>query len=265
MRLRFHPAFRIPEDGPLGDAKKNDPAGPTFIPLEGEQFQIDAPAGLASLELFVNDQYRTHYEFLKQQPKSIVFTAQDIYQRCMNNPNERVSLKAICTNLKEKNVSHLQEFLNSRGVQLPGVEGRVLKSDKFGNPSDDDATKYNAVFVKGRQYKQLKTLLVNHGAFLDGFTFVWDDGSRDSVGKQGGGRTEFHVMPGERIQGIVVRCGAWIDGIQFELSSGRRTPWFGGNGGGLHVVHAPQGYEMIGIFGSAKDWMEQVGIYYRRC
>lgn len=262
MRLRFHPGFRIPEDGPQGTPS---PAGPTFIPLENGQFQIVAPAGLASLELFVNDQYRTHYEFLKEQPKTIVFSLQDICQRCQCGMNERVSLKSICANLKEKDVSNLQEFLNSRGVQLPGVDGHVLKSDKFGNPNEEGATKYNAVFVKGSRYKQLKTLVVNHGAFLDGFTFIYDDGSRETVGKQGGGRTEFQVMPGERVQGLVVRCGAWIDGIQFKLSSGRTTPWFGGNGGGLHVVDAPQGYEIVGIFGSAKDWMEQVGIYYRRC
>jgi hypothetical protein len=262
MRLRFHPAFRIPQDGPQGT--KNT-TGPTFVPLEGGQFQVVAPAGLASLELFVNDQYRTHYEFLQEQPTSIVLTMKDIYERCQCGMSERVSLKSISTNLQEKSLDNLKDFLNSRGVQLPGVDGHVLQSDKFGNSSDQGLTKYNAVFVKGNQYKQLKSVLVNHGAFLDGFTFIWSDGSRETIGKTGGGRSEFQVSSGERIQGIIVRCGAWIDGIQFKLSSGRTSPWFGGNGGGLHIVDAPQGYEIVGIFGAAKDWMEQVGIYYRRC
>jgi hypothetical protein len=44
VRLRLHPAFRIPQDGPVGIK-----VGPYFVPLTGNQIQVIAPAGLAMI------------------------------------------------------------------------------------------------------------------------------------------------------------------------------------------------------------------------
>jgi hypothetical protein len=262
MRLRFHPAFRIPQDGPIGI---RSPSQPSYIALEGGQFQIIAPAGISLLEMNVGGHYRTHFEFLQEQPKSVTFNIKDICDRCKCNASEKISLHAVCVNQESKDIDNLNDFLNSHGgVRLPGIDGIVLKSDIFGNGSDQGLTKSTAVFYQNNRPKQLKCILVNHGAFLDGFKLIYEDGSQDQIGKTGGGRTQFNVARGENIQGLNVRSGAWIDGVQFKLSSGRLSPWFGGNGGGLNQVNAPQGYEIIGIYGSAKDWMEQIGIFYRR-
>ncbi|KAF1803772.1 putative peptidase family-domain-containing protein, partial [Mucor lusitanicus] len=262
MRLRFHPAFRLPQDGPIG---ARNPSQPSFIALEGGQFQVIAPAGLSLLEINVGGHYRTHFEFLQDQPRMVTFHQKDIRDRCKCNPDEKISLHAVCANQEDKDIDNLNVFLSSHGgVRLPGVDGLVLKSDIFGNGSDQGMTKSTAVFYHNNRPKQLKCILVNHGAFLDGFTLVYEDGSQDQIGKTGGGRSQFDVGRGERIQGLIVRSGAWIDGVQFKLSSGRLSPWFGGNGGGLNEINAPQGYEMVGIFGSAKSWMEQIGIFYRR-
>jgi hypothetical protein len=261
MRLRFHPAFRIPPDGPVG---KKDPSSPSFVPLEGDQFQILAPAGLSLLELSVNGEYRTHLEFLQNQPRSITFSKSDICTRCQCNPNQKISMEATCLNQSEKSVENLNEFITSHsGVRLPGVDAVVLKSDVYGQGSEG-ATKYDAVFLNNNRPKQLARILVNHGCFLDGFILVWQDGTRDVIGKSGGRRSEFNITTGEYVQGLIVRSGAWIDGIQFKLSSGRLSPWYGGDGGGLHTIEAPQGYEMVGLHGKANDWMEQIGVYYRR-
>ncbi|KAI8647415.1 putative peptidase family-domain-containing protein [Parasitella parasitica] len=262
MRLRFHPAFRIPQDGPLGT---KNPSKPSFIALEGGQFQVIAPAGISLLEMNVAGQYRSHFEFLQEQPRMVTFDIKDIWDRCKCNANEKVSLHVVCTNQETKDVDNLNEFLNSHGgVHLPGINGLVLKSDIFGNGSDQGMANYTAVWYHNNCRKQLKCILVNHGAFLDGFTLIYDDGSQDQIGKTGGNCTQFDVARGEHIQGLVVKSGAWIDGVQFRLSSGRQSPWFGGNGGGLNQVNAPQGYDIVGIFGSAKNWMEQIGIFYRR-
>lgn len=261
MRLRFHPAFRIPQDGPVG---KKNPSSPSFVPLEDGQFQILAPAGLSLLELSVDGDYRTHIEFLQDQPTTITFTKSNICSRCQCNPNQKISMEAVCLNQSQKTVENLNEFLSSHdSVRLPGVDGGVLKSDTYGEGSED-ATNYSAVFLNNNRPKQLARILINHGCFLDGFILVWQDGTRDVIGKSGGGRSEFNVAPGEYVQGLIVRSGAWIDGLQFKFNSGRLSPWYGGDGGGLHTVEAPQGYEMVGLHGKANDWMEQISIYYRR-
>ncbi|CEP16567.1 hypothetical protein [Parasitella parasitica] len=262
MRLRFHPAFRVPQDGPIGS---RSPSKPSVVALEGGQFQVIAPAGISLLEMDVEGQYRSHFEFLQEQPRVVTFNIKDICDRCQCSANEKISLHAVCINQETKDIDDLNSFLNSHGgVYLPGVSGPVLKSDIFGNESDQGMAKYTAIFYRNNRPRQLKCILVNHGAFLDGFTLIYDDGSQDQIGTTGGGRTQFDVERGEHIQGLVVKSGAWIDGVQFKLSSGRLSPWFGGNGGGPSQIHAPQGYDIVGIFGSAKNWMEQIGIFYRR-
>lgn len=261
MRLRFHPAFRLPQDGPTGG--RVNQSSPSFVPLEGGQFQVIAPAGLSMLEMNVNGHYRTHYEFLQDQPKSMNLSIKDICDSCRCNPNDKISLEAMSINQQAKSVDNLNEFLNSHGVRLPGVDGVVIKSDTFGGQSEG-STRSTSIFMRDNRFKQAVRITVHHGSFLDGFIIHWNDGSRDIVGKTGGGRSDFDIRAGERIQGIVVRSGAWIDGIQFKLSSGRVSEWYGGHGGSISVVEAPAGYEMVGIFSTANDWMEQIGIFYRR-
>lgn len=260
LRLRFHPAFRLPQDGPRSTVIETSPS---FVPLEGGKFQVNAPAGLSIIEMNVNGDYRTHLEFLQEQPTTIVLSMDDVCSRCKCSPNEKISLEAMCINQQQKSVENLNKFVNSHGVRLPGVDGLVIKSDIFGGDSEG-ATKSTSIFLKYGRFKQAVRITVHHGSFLDGFIIHWNDGSKDVVGKTGGGKSHFDILSGEHIQGIVLRCGAWIDGLQFKLSSGRLSPWFGGMGGSPTLVEAPQGYEMVGFFSTANDWTEQIGIFYRR-
>ncbi|KAI9485777.1 MAG: Jacalin-like lectin domain-containing protein [Benjaminiella poitrasii] len=259
MRLRYHPAFRIPQDGPLGQP---NPSSPTFVALDDGQFQVIAPAGLSMLEIFVNGRYQTHREFLREPlPTSLMLSIQDICEQTGCGSGDKIELEATSINQKQKHLDNLTEFLNAHRIRLPGSNIDILKSDVYGL-GDSEGDVSDALFVNKTQ---LRKIVVHHGSFLDGFKLKWQDGSEDVIGKSGGGRDEFEVFPGERIQGLVVRCGAWIDGLQFKMSSGRLSPWFGGQGGSLHVVEALPGYELVGFYGAAKSWMEQIGIYYRRC
>ncbi|KAI7907358.1 putative peptidase family-domain-containing protein [Cokeromyces recurvatus] len=259
IRLRFHPAFRIPEDGPIG---KPNSSSPSFVALDDGQFEIIAPAGLSMLEIFVNGQYRTHLEFLQRtQPTALKLSIQDICARSHCRPDEKIELEVTCVNQKQKHLDNLIEFLNTHCIRLPGIgeDTNILKSDVYGLGEGGDAS--NVIFINK---PPLRKIIVHHGSFFDGFKLIWQDGSQSVIGKSGGGNSEFEVFPGERIQGLVVRSGAWIDGLQFKMSSGRLSPWFGGQGGDIHIVEAPSGYELVGFFGTAKSWMEQIGIYYRR-
>ncbi|KAI7892518.1 Jacalin-like lectin domain-containing protein [Mucor mucedo] len=262
LRLRFHPAFRLPQDGPKGVPIETSPS---FVPLEGNQFQINAPAGLSILEMNVDGHYRTHLEFLQEHPKTLVLSMDEICSRCKCDKHQKISLEAMCVNQQQRTMEDVQGFIQSHaGVRLPGVPGHVIQSDVFGGDTPG-ATQSRSIFLKDGHLKQVVSITVHHGSFLDGFVIHWNDGTQDVVGKTGGGKSRFIVMPGEQIQGIILRCGAWIDGLQFKLSSGRLSPWYGGMGGSPTVVEAPEGYDTVGFFSTANDWTEQIGIFYRRC
>ncbi|KAI8365524.1 Jacalin-like lectin domain-containing protein [Blakeslea trispora] len=253
MRLRFHPAFRLPQDGPCNS---NNSLAPTLIPVDHEHIQIVAPSGLSMVELSVDGQYRTHIEYLQMQPNRTTLSYNDICSRCKCDSSQRISLQVTCTNQSEHAIDNLSQFLQEHVFRLPGIEGPVIKHNTLGSQSEGE-TKSSVIFGN----RQLVRIVVNHGCFLDGFTLVWDDGSKYQMGGLNGDQSLFDVYPGEHIHSLLVRSGAWIDGIQFKLSSGRFSPWFGGTGGDLHVVEPAEGHRIIGIFGSANDWMEQIGIF----
>lgn len=259
MRLRFHPGFRLLKDGKC----QMDKTAPSFVPLEGGDVLVNAPAGISLVEMNVRGGYRTHLEFIDEPPKTLKLSLKDICNHCKCDSSQDISIEVTCINQEGKSIENLNEFMGSHEVRLPGVQGKVIRSDVLGQ-EPEGATKYKSIFLKENRSKQARRITIHHGSFLDGFIIHWTDGTRDCIGKTGGGRSDFDVMPGEKIQAIIVRSGAWIDGLQFKLSSDRVSPWYGGMGGSPRLVSAPDGYEMIGFYGAAADWMTQIGIYYRR-
>lgn len=91
-------------------------------------------------------------------------------------------------------------------------------------------------------------------------------------GQCGGGSSELGVLqstketidldPDEKLQRIVVRLGAWIDGILFETNK-RKTPVFGNaTGGEAHLLEAAEGTKLLGMYGSTGDWFDSLGVIY---
>ncbi|KAI9493023.1 putative peptidase family-domain-containing protein [Zychaea mexicana] len=265
VRLRFLPAFRLPSDGPVG---KPHPMGPSFIPLDQEQIELSAPAGLSMVELIVNGRYRTHFEYVDADGpvQQLLLSLQQLKQQCNCKPNECLRLEATTKNQQTEVIDDVDRFLREHTVQLPGIQGVVVKSDGLGHRGLG-GTESMAVFHHGYSHpqKQLICVRVHHGTFLDGLVFRWSDGSETLIGKRGGGSTEFYMQSGEFVSGFVVRSGAWVDGLQIKTTTGRSSPWFGGQGGGMHVLEAPQGYVIVGMYASAAAWMDQLGIFYQKC
>jgi hypothetical protein len=261
MRLRFHPGFRIPLDGPIGTTNKQ---GPSFVLLCSNRFEIMAPAGLSMIELFVNEQYKTHIEYLDEQPTAVSFSLEEIGQRCGWRANQKLSIEATCVNQTQKRIENMTEFFTSGQVRLPGMNGNVIKSDGYGLGGLGGASKYSSVFYRNGRPKQLRQINVHHGSFLDGFVLIWQDGTHDTIGKTGGGLSRFSIQNGESIRGFHIHSGAWVDGLQFILSSGRLSDWYGGKGGSLSTVVAPQGHHLVGFYGTAGQWMDQLGVYYQQ-
>ncbi|KAI7858217.1 putative peptidase family-domain-containing protein [Circinella umbellata] len=264
VRLRFHPAFRIPSDGPVGSPH---PIGPSFIPLDQENIELSAPAGLSMLELSVNGRYRTHLEFIEKEQQStrIALSIQQLKQQCQCKPNDQLGLEATSINQQTKTIDNVDTFLRNHSVQLPGIKGSVIKSDGYGHRGLGGKESLAVFHNSLSKQKQLMCIRVHHGSFLDGLVFRWSDNSETLIGKRGGGCSEFYMQePGEFITGFIVRSGAWVDGLQIKTTTGRLSPWYGGQGGGMNILEAPQGYTLVGMYGSIAQWMDQVGIFYQK-
>lgn len=191
IRLRFHPAFRLPQDGPRGAINHSSP---TIMPLEENCLRISVPAGLSMIVYSVNSHYRTHTEFLQHQPKNVTLSLSDIYKQLQCNPNDNIKLETISVNQQGQSIDSVATFFHTHIVQLPGLSSTVFKSPTFGGM--EGGSKYLVPFISDAFKKQLVRIVIHHGDFLDGFILYWSDGTRDTVGCLGGRRSTYDVLPG---------------------------------------------------------------------
>ncbi|GAB5586797.1 hypothetical protein Unana1_01697 [Umbelopsis nana] len=260
LRLRFHRAFRIPEDGHWAPRSN---VGPTFAPLEHNMIAITSPAGLSMVEMIVNGSYRMHLEWPEpnEQPTSYQLDIDHVKKQANCGPHERLRLEVTSCNTQSTDIDDVDTFLRNHIVVLPGVPGTVFKSNALGHKGLGGQHESSVILLSNpRRY--VCNIRVHHGGFFDGIVFCWSDGSQNILGQRGGGATDFPLSPGEYPVKFIVRSGAWIDGLQIILNSGRSSPWYGGTGGGLAEIEAPAGHQLIGLYATAGQWMDSFGIMY---
>ena len=133
-----------------------------------------------------------------------------------------------------------------------GDKRHGFKSKKLGHSSMNESKPQELILQSCiYQSKLLLSVRVWAGAALDGLEFCYEDGSSQLFGKSGGSSSEFTLgefgihhltclqliintdtRRGETILGFAVRAGAWIDGIEFLTSTGRRSGMYGNPNGG---------------------------------
>lgn len=67
---------------------------------------------------------------------------------------------------------------------------------------------------------------------------------------------------GERVKGLYIWSGMWIDGLQITTTWNRTSPIYGTTSGQCKYVTAPEGYEMVGLYGSIGEWCNTLGVIY---
>lgn len=155
--------------------------------------------------------------------------------------------------------------------------------------------KGNMKFI-GLDVRTVTKVRVYHGGALDGVTFYskpsqppvpprnYGGGLSKLMGKMGlndsaghgaqeatlGNKkhhyTDFDLQPGETITKLNFRTGAWMDAMQIETSSGRKSPMLGNvSGGHFASLSTPgEGYDIVGLYGYTGDWLDGVGIIYAK-
>lgn len=181
------------------------------------------------------------------------------------------------------------DFGLNRGV-IKGYKSSILGKNK-GNES-----------VIGFEITQVYKVRVYHGGALDGVRFYFNSSETNNpkqgpkvplrnylhklanksssssenvntnsrgprfstLGNEKSHFSDFEINPGEHITKFHIRNGAWIDAIQIETSTGRKSPMFGNEKGGhLSTLEAPsETFHIIGMYGYVGSWLDGIGIIY---
>ncbi|CAD6892204.1 unnamed protein product [Tilletia controversa] len=102
--------------------------------------------------------------------------------------------------------------------------------------------------------------------YSDNTTQVVADVSASNVLREGERLVE-HRFTFDQTDGgiakIVIRCGAWMDAIQFVMESGKSTDMVGNlTGGNLSVLVPPEGNRIVGFYGTSREYIRSAGIFY---
>jgi hypothetical protein len=60
---------------------------------------------------------------------------------------------------------------------------------------------------------------------------------------------------------IEYRSGDRIDSLTFTTDMGLKSPYFGGGGGNYHLETIPDDYRIVGLFGRANYYLDQLGFW----
>lgn len=267
LRFRFHPCFRLPGDAPVS----SDDSVQVW-PVENGKIMITASSGIAFLELYAEDDQICHnfIEYINTEsssnglPKQITVTENELRQRVFRTEKEKkkkVKMSIISGALGCHTVDSISSLKSKLSlVKLPkGHTG--YKSSALGFSQMEGSQPQQILLDCSFSTKLLTSIKVYHGAALDGLEFFYEDATSQLFGNRGGkpGGDDFvlETRRGEILLGFYVRAGAWIDGIEFLTSLGRKSGIYGNaQGGSGHTLIPPLGYKIAGISGSCGPWID---------
>ncbi len=100
---------------------------------------------------------------------------------------------------------------------------------------------------------ELRRVHARFGSELDNLQLFLSDGVTQqftsAVGGLGGGAAVWSVPDGEYVNQLEFRSGDRIDSITFITNKGNKSPKFGGDGGGYHLVNILPDYRIVGFYG----------------
>lgn len=273
IRFLYHPAFALARD--FGDQvfkpsytlvnqgmKLPDGinAGPTFSALDENNLLISSDTGVYLIEVYIGEWSRLHYEYNPPihggigVQKSIKLDYSLIQSQLAPEwRNKPIKLEVLTLGFGQRSIDNLKDYLVSSSKPVTIGNGMTaFKSDAFGLNGGRPSI--------GLVNKQIKTIRVTHGSALDGVRFIFLDGTYSDFGNFKHHYSDFDMAPDETVIGVVIRSGAWVDGIQF-ITNKRVSPTFGGTGGGANKFMIPKG-QFLGLFGEMGDWVFKVGVLY---
>lgn len=240
LRFRYHPCFRLPPDSqPIRDSTIQ------VWGVENSSVLITTVSGIAWIELFPagdNEchhwiEYSDHEPSGPSAPRQITLTQQSFKEHLPpNKQNRKLRMDIFSCGGERHEVSDVYSLI-SKDTKYKLPDGRPgFKSSKLGSSAMEGTQPQEVILSTAwKQKEPLLSVRVYHGAALDGIEFFYEGGRSNLFGKRGGkaGGDEFlmDIRKGETILGFFVRAGFYIDGIQILTSTGRRSEFYGSQGG----------------------------------
>lgn len=273
LRFLYHPAFALATDfsdqifkpsySLINQGMKLPDGvngGPTFSALDENNLLISSDTGVYLVEIHIGEWSRLHYEYCPQIlggigiQKSIKLDYNIIQSQLAPQwRNKPIKLEVLALGFGQRSIDNLKDYLISGSKpQSIGNGMNAFKSDVFGLRSGNQSM---AVVNK-----QLKKIRVTHGYALDGVRFIFLDGTYTDFGNFKSHYSDFDLSSDEKVIGVVIRSGAWVDGIQF-ITNKKTSPAFGGQGGGANKFMVPKG-QFLGLYGEIGNWVNKIGVLY---
>ncbi|PVU90874.1 hypothetical protein BB559_004408 [Furculomyces boomerangus] len=279
-RLRYHPLTWVPGDKPL----PKESGGVTSYGTK-DGIYVTSKNGIHLIEGYVNDSYRWHKEYtaenLEKRKNFIIKTFSET-ERMMETPTSiNINLddwKKLMLSTDDSDIIKLEMTTTSQDkTEMPNVSDFIAKSRRSGpnglvqycslSLGRDSKTTFSgtAHFLSdtgiirnpnsrvGPFPSALKSITVRYHrsySLISAMEFKLADNSTVKIGNyQQIGRSSitFDIPQNDGLQTMVVRSGAWIDGVEFITRNGKKSGWIGGNGGGISTLSAPPGYVITGL------------------
>ncbi|KAJ2356990.1 hypothetical protein GGF43_001735 [Coemansia sp. RSA 2618] len=287
VRLRHHVLLRLPGDAALRENERDD-SGFEAMPVE-RGVLVRCASGLTMVEAWVGGRYRNHIEYTRENlprrrdgslpaddaeaaaefPLQVLISERRLRQLAGEWPaGTGVTLvltsRAMGTATFENVLDLAQKARRDADGNLVFSAAQLGRGEMKGSAKGD--ARFAAKRVRATALPRLRSIEVRAGNYVDGVIFHMDDGSRAQIGKcAGGARHVVDIAADDDLDHVLVRCGWWIDGLEFVTASGRRSGWCGGRGGGLRVLKPPPGYAFMGLSGSGAGWLDSLAMHYTRC
>ncbi|KAF3931690.1 hypothetical protein ABW19_dt0202864 [Dactylella cylindrospora] len=257
LRFRFHPCFRSASDPPT----MFEPDNPQIYGAEGS-LVITSATGVAWVEIYINDTLQSYLEIFPKIDRNCVLSDSEILSRIStpDKSSKKIKLSIFTVGGGKADVDDSLTISNS-AIKLPNA-GKAYKSMRLGLGG---GSPIDAVFPQGTN-RVLNAIHVFSGNALNGIEFIFDDASSLLFGYRKGSHSEFPLdtRKGESLLGFSIRSGFWIDGCDILTTLGRRSPFYGNaNGGSHYTMIPPRGFRIVGVTGTAGQWIDSFSILYQ--
>ncbi|KAK9457903.1 putative peptidase family-domain-containing protein [Dipodascopsis uninucleata] len=248
LRFRCHPMFRLPLE-PI-----TRPSKPVIYPVENGAI-VKSLTGIFLIEIHCEGQCRAHLEY-PDGPQTEVFLFEDDLRQLLPYEYRRstpIKLEILSLGSQQTTVNRFEEDL--RNSSTPLGSGSLFDSLITNPDTSPSASSIRVLFRRITKFK------IYHGSAVDGLEIFYDSGSA-MFGNRGGSISEFNFELSEKLIGLHVRVGAWIDCVQI-ITNIRRSALYGNITGGEPMdLIPPPGYTIAGIHGYVQQWLTRIGITY---
>ncbi|QSL66901.1 hypothetical protein MERGE_001288 [Pneumocystis wakefieldiae] len=250
IKFRYHKLFALPDD-PVIEARNL-----LYYSMK-DQFLVISDEGIILIEIYADGNYYAYLDFHDHLKKKIFLQEQSL-RRYAKIPGNIQPLKAVITSaaLSEITIEDFTKELLDSTVSLEA--GLGIKSFQFGK-SNPALLKFEFDF--SNKLDKLKNICRKYPFIC---LLIFDNESTMEASGDGGNLYDFPIdgPKGERVKGLYIWSGMWIDGLQITTTWNRTSPIYGTTSGQCKYVTAPEGYEMVGLYGSIGEWCNTLGVIY---